>query len=125
MRLIVSVLILVLGSGSAFAEDPCAELQKQYSAIGVALCAEANFDKSDEALNKVYKSVVAFLKEEGRDLKPLITAERAWITERDARCNERAKEEDLIDRTGDGAIIDCKTKWTKDRIATLNDYLEP
>ncbi len=124
MRPIVLMLILVLNSGSAFAEDPCAELEKQYSVIGVALCAEVNFDKSDNALNEIYKKVVALLKEERRDLKPLITAERAWIAERDARCSERAKEEDLIDRTGDGVIIDCKTKWTNARIATLKDYLD-
>lgn len=122
MRLFACILILAWGSGRAFA-DPCADVAKNYSAIGTAECAADTFAKADASLNEAYQKVVRHLKERGRDLKPLITAERAWIVERDARCDQKAKEDDLIDATGSAAILDCKADWTKARIATLNDYL--
>jgi uncharacterized protein YecT (DUF1311 family) len=121
--LLICAMAMMLGAGRAHA-DPCTDVDKDYSARGVAECASYNFNKSDASLNEVYQKVVRHLKESGRDLKPLITAERAWIAERDARCDQKAKEYDLIDATGDGAIIDCKTGWTNARIATLKDYLQ-
>jgi uncharacterized protein YecT (DUF1311 family) len=123
MRLLVYILILAWGSGQALA-DPYADVAKNYSTIGLEECAAATFGKSDASLNEVYQEVVRHLRENGRDLKPLITAERAWLVERDARCDQKAVELGLIDRSGSAAIIDCKTQWTNARIATLKDYLQ-
>jgi uncharacterized protein YecT (DUF1311 family) len=46
--------------------------------------AAATFSRADASLNEVYQKAVGHMKESGRDLKPLVTAERAWIVERDA-----------------------------------------
>lgn len=124
MRLFVYISILAWSSGQALA-DPCADFGKSYSAIGMAECSADTFSKADASLNEIYQKVVAHLKESGRDLKPLVAAERAWIVERDARCDQRAKEYDLIDASGTAVIFDCKTEWTNARIATLRDYLTP
>ena len=118
------VLATISLSSAAFAEEPCPGLEQNYSAIAVAECAQANFDKADRSLNKTYGDVVSFLKVSKRDLLPLKAAERAWIGEREARCKFRAEELDVIDKTGDGAILDCMTRWTRAREAVLKDYLE-
>jgi uncharacterized protein YecT (DUF1311 family) len=123
MRLLAYIFVLAWGSGQALA-DSCADVAKNYSAIGTAECAAATFAKADASLNEIYQKVVGQLKENGQDLKPLITAERAWIVERDARCDQKAKEYGLIDATGSAAILDCKADWTKARTATLKDYLQ-
>jgi uncharacterized protein YecT (DUF1311 family) len=123
MRLLACILIAASSSGQALA-DPCIDVAKSYSAIGTAQCAAATFSKADASLNEVYQKVVGHMKESGRDLKLLVAAERAWIVERDARCDQKAKEYDLIDATGSAAILDCRTEWTNARIATLKDYLQ-
>jgi len=124
MRLVICILAVTLYGGAALA-DPCTDFAKDYSARGEAECAFYNFGKSDASLNEIYQKVVRRLKVDGRSLKPLIEAERAWLVERDTRCANKAKEFDLIDATGTATIIDCKTDWTKDRIGILKDYLTP
>jgi uncharacterized protein YecT (DUF1311 family) len=120
---LLAYILILAWSGDRVLADPCADVAKNYSAIGTAECAADTFAKADASLNETYQTVVRHLKESGKDLKPLITAERAWIVERDARCDQKAKEYDLIDATGSAAILDCKTEWTKARIGTLKDYL--
>ena len=122
MRLLAFLSILALSGGPALA-DPCADVAKSYSAIRLEACAADTFAKADASLNEAYQTVVRHQKENGRNLKPLVAAERAWIVERNARCDQKAKEYDLIDATGSAAILDCKTEWTKVRITTLNDNL--
>jgi uncharacterized protein YecT (DUF1311 family) len=76
MRLFACILVLAWSSGQALA-DPCADLAKNYSAIGTAQCAAATFAKADASLNAAYQQVVRHLKQGGRDRKSLIDAERA------------------------------------------------
>jgi uncharacterized protein YecT (DUF1311 family) len=109
VRLTGCIVIVLFGGGEALA-DPCADVSEHYSAIGEEQCAENTFAKADASLNEAYQKVVRHLKEQQRDLAPLIVAERAWIVERDARCDQKAKESDLIDATGAAAILDCKTE---------------
>jgi uncharacterized protein YecT (DUF1311 family) len=122
VRLFACIMILVAVSDQALA-DPCTDFGKD-SARGQAECAADTLAKADASLNEIYQKVVLYMKENGRDLKPLIAAERAWIAERDARCERKAEEYDLIDATGTAVILDCKTEWTKARIGTLKDYLQ-
>jgi uncharacterized protein YecT (DUF1311 family) len=85
LRIVLSaVLVSVAGLASASAEEDCA-LAPNQSAMNI--CADTAYKSADKDLNAQYaqtrKAVLAY-DPEGDKL--LITAQRAWVTFRDAHC---------------------------------------
>lgn len=82
MRLLT---ILILASSwaapAAFAYE-C----KDQTQSGLDVCADANFQKADTALNASYKEIVRRLKDDAATTKLLVTAQKAWLAYRDAEC---------------------------------------
>lgn len=97
------------------------------------ICAANELDEVDKELNAVYKKALAAQAEEDKlradnnmsdaeAVKSLKTAERAWITYRDANCD--AINAANLGGTGYAAfIVDCQTEMTRNRIKELKDMI--
>jgi uncharacterized protein YecT (DUF1311 family) len=84
LRLSVIGVVLVTGTSLAGAADKCADAKDQAT---MNLCADTAYKEADRALNAQYaatrKAIVAY---DAEGDKLLITAQRAWVTFRDAHC---------------------------------------
>lgn len=137
MRILIIVGILILAQVSFGADkSPATNIDKQYksclstanSNMAMKLCANEAFVAADKVLNSVYKKIVTNLKTPTSDqynndqnkesLKRLITAEKAWITFRDANCDLQAAQ-DLGGTMETLTILDCSYTTTKSRVDEL------
>ena len=95
MRLKIGLIcgaLMLFATGAAHAEDvDCDNAETQSD---MTSCAEARYDEADKGLNAQYKktraAMVAIDKDLDADMKgaeqALLKAQRAWITYRDAQC---------------------------------------
>ena len=81
MTTILSVLLLTSMAYSSENEIQCKEDGNQ---LEMNKCAGDSFEKADKELNKVYKELRAAKKDDKLFLKNLKTAQKAWLTYRDA-----------------------------------------
>lgn len=133
--MIAAVLLLAAGGAAAAAPggggwncaDPTAQQEMNY-------CAARDFEKVDAVMNKQWKETAAIMKEEDRHLDrrvdrgagyfdTLLTAQRAWLSYRDAHCSSK----------GFGArggsmqpflATMCKIALTEDRTKQLQSLIE-
>jgi uncharacterized protein YecT (DUF1311 family) len=86
--------------------------------IEMNICADKDYRRADDALNRVYKKAIADEDAQGRDL--LRTAERAWLKFRDAHCQYAASGSEggsMHPMDYDGcvtALTDLRTKQLKE-----------
>lgn len=107
----------VLSSFSAFAQD-CSKYTTDYD---TKICLSKQLDKEDLKLNKLYKQCRSKLDTIAKT--KLQSAQRAWITFRDADCDYHADE--MRGGTGEGLIgLGCLVHMTQERIETLKDCIE-
>ncbi len=72
-----------------FAGTAFAQCQDKVSTADMMQCYDGEFKKADADLNSTYKATLAKLK--GADADRLRTAQRAWVSYRDAQCNAAYK----------------------------------
>jgi uncharacterized protein YecT (DUF1311 family) len=87
--------------------------------MSMNLCAEYHFIERDLQLNDEYRKLQKNL--DGRDLKKLIAAQRAWISFRDLDCDFSASDVD------GGSMhpmvsLNCQQELTEQRIKQLKTY---
>lgn len=103
------------------------------STVEMNFCAEEEFDKADAELNKAYKSALAAIPslagEHPFDAKSwenaLRASQRAWLTFRDAECDQHVP---MFWTGGTGtssAVTGCKTEKTRARTEELKEQYEP
>jgi uncharacterized protein YecT (DUF1311 family) len=80
---ILATAIVLIASSSLHAEQVCGDLTNQTE---MNVCAGKAFEKSDAELNKLFKQTEGRLKDDADTTKLLITAQRAWVSFRDAEC---------------------------------------
>ncbi|MBB3409132.1 uncharacterized protein YecT (DUF1311 family) [Rhizobium sp. BK316] len=89
---LIGAVVMLFATGVAHAEDvDCDNAETQ---ADMTSCAQARYDEADKGLNAQYKktraAMVAIDKDLDADMKgaeqALLKAQRAWITYRDAQC---------------------------------------
>jgi uncharacterized protein YecT (DUF1311 family) len=87
--------------------------------MSMNFCAEYHFIERDLQLNDEYRKLQKNL--DGRDLKALIAAQRAWVSFRDHDCEFATSD---IDGGSMRPMVSlkCKQELTEDRIAQLKKY---
>ncbi|MBB3589834.1 uncharacterized protein YecT (DUF1311 family) [Rhizobium sp. BK529] len=89
---LIGAAMMLLAASAAHAED--ADCENAQTQADMTSCAQARYDKADKGLNAQYKltrtAMVAIDKDLDGDMKgaeqALLKAQRAWITYRDAQC---------------------------------------
>jgi uncharacterized protein YecT (DUF1311 family) len=119
LRTIIVAGALALLAAPAMADDlDCKNPQDQQS---MNFCAEKDYQAADKKLNAVYKNIVTALGDDSYVIK-LKTAERAWMTFRDAQCTFETAE-------NEGGSIHpmvysgCEARLTNERTKELQSYL--
>ena len=110
---------LALGAVPAAHAYDCADQTQP----GLDVCADAAFKKADAGLNGAYKDILKRLKDDSAKTKLLVTAQKAWLSFRDAECAFSA-----AGVTG-GSIYPmvvslCLERVTKERTEDLSVYLK-
>lgn len=120
--------VLLLHSLPALAQTTdCANAITQQD---MNICAEEDWQEADAALNDTYGEVMAAMKAMDADLPPALhggedalrTAQRAWITYRDANCTAAG----FLMRGGSAEpllVYGCLRQMTLDRTAELQDLV--
>lgn len=128
MRLWLAFCVVVMGAGQGLAQD--ADCTKAVVQSELTACAGQEFDAADADLNAAYsvavekmKAVDSALPEGERGaLDALRSAQRAWISFRDAACDAEGYQfhggsaEPMV-------VFGCRTLLTRDRIAGLEALL--
>ena len=109
------VATLALASLIASAGEDCGTMENE---LKIANCAESNFKEADAALNSVYGKLIKLLAEPSH----LRTAQRAWITFRDADCKHMTQGE-FGSRIGFSWYYSCIEQKTRARTEELQKYL--
>lgn len=124
MKKIVTILSLVFTSFALQAQTmpvgclASADTSKMYS------CLEKRYRMEDQALQKVYDSLITQLKERGSDerAKTLRVAELSWIRFRDAQCKFDYGVAEAGDQSGT-ALQMCLIRETSSRLLQLEQIL--
>lgn len=117
---LISVLTLLLLAPLAHAAVDCANASDQAT---MNQCAGQDFTAADKELNTLYQQIIGRLKDSPDSKKLLVSAQRAWVTFRDAECKFSASGVEggsvypLVNRT-------CLTGATKARVEGLKSYLK-
>jgi uncharacterized protein YecT (DUF1311 family) len=82
-RLFLIASLAMFATTAAYAAGDYANAQDQTT---MDACASEAFKKSDKQLNELYKQISTRLKDDADKSKLLVTAQRAWVTFRDAEC---------------------------------------
>ncbi|MEM5473815.1 lysozyme inhibitor LprI family protein [Hoeflea sp. AS60] len=133
-RLLPLVLVCTLWGGSALADDKpdCIDPQTQ---MEMTYCAGVDYEQADADLNEIWPKIVAEAKENDEyvaemarergvptTLEALRTAQRAWITFRDAQCEYEAYE--VFGGTAQPMVGSlCLARLTRERIEVLKQAL--
>ncbi len=118
MRTVLAMMIVCGAGVSAALAAECAD-QTQ---LGLDQCADANFKRADQELNRAYDDIIRRLGKDESSKQALIAAEKAWLAFRDAECKFRA------DPGQQGSIwgmehLFCLRDLTKARTKDLIHYL--
>lgn len=121
-RLIPS--LLLMASLIALAPPPSAaqDCGDEATQTDMNMCAGRAFDAADDLLNRLYKQMTARLSDDTAATRLLVTAQRAWISYRDAECGFAAS------GVEGGSIYpmilsQCLTDLTNARAADFSRYL--
>jgi uncharacterized protein YecT (DUF1311 family) len=117
MRILAATIGFSILSEGASAAD-CAD-QTQH---GLDMCAKAEFDRADRALNDAYREIMRRLGDDSHAKTLLVAAQKAWIGFRDAECAF------AVSSTEGGTIYPmeftlCEQDLTEKRTAALKTYL--
>jgi uncharacterized protein YecT (DUF1311 family) len=86
-------------------------------------CAAAAFQKSDAALNTVYKQIIGRLKDDEAARKLLTISQRDWLAYRDAECAFASSKTE--GGSVNGMIVTyCRDDLTMQRVKQLQTYLK-
>ncbi len=124
----VILFLAILGlSASVFAREHdeyerC--IEDNPSTVGMHQCMKAEYEVVDKELNDVYRKLKKSLLVDqigGKELdKRLVTAQRAWLTFRDANCDLQAGQ--MLGGTGEGSVrMSCTLEMTRARVGELKD----
>ncbi len=129
MRMIsVLMAILIISAAPALADDqPDCENGSQ---MELNMCAYNDFQKADDALNKLWPEVKKFAADGDADLdkaqqgyaKALLASQRSWLSYRDGQCelygfqSRGGSMESML-------VSGCKARMTKDRVKELKDIM--
>jgi len=94
LRLVLPILILLSAPALAQSLAETSDCATAITQQDLNICAEADWQEADAVLNDTYGNVMAAMKAMDADLPPALqggetalrTAQRAWITYRDANC---------------------------------------
>lgn len=120
MRASLLTAALILATPTfAFAQQNCGDLTNQ---TDMNICAGQAYMKADAELNAVYKQIEARLTDDADTKKLLVTAQKAWISFRDAEC-------DFVSSRVTGTLYPfisstCLQGQTLSRIQDLKVYLK-
>ena len=90
--------------------------------LEMKICANYRWRVQDARLNKIYKQALTSAKEAGRE-RPLVRAQRAWLTYRDASCTYEGKAY-AEGGTAEGLfVLSCMEELTKQRADRLEASL--
>ncbi len=111
-------LFIIMPLSAAWAQD-CANASDQAS---LNMCADMAYKKTDIILNAVYSQIVARLKGDPQTTKLLVTAQKSWLSFRDAECNFATS------GSAEGSVYpmlvtQCRDDLTSKRIEDLKLYL--
>ena len=85
-------------------------------------CAAQSFEKSDTALNGLYRQIMQRLGKGSAEARQLVAAQRAWIAFRDAECDFAASGVEggsIYPMT----VVNCRDALTQKRIDDFKFYL--
>jgi uncharacterized protein YecT (DUF1311 family) len=120
MRISNAVLALfILGSVGASQAGDCTDAPDQ---TAMTVCAGQAFKKVDAELNALYKQIMARLKDNPDKSKLLVTAQKSWLTFRDAECafsTSTAAQGTVYPML----VAQCRDALTRKRIVEFNSYL--
>lgn len=127
-------IILITGAVPASAQESApADCSEALSTVEMNKCADAEFEKADAELNRVYAKALAAVPGMATDDTPfdaksweatLRASQRAWLAFRDAECEEHVAK---FWGGGTGATVDilgCKTEKTEQRTKELKQRYE-
>lgn len=118
------IALAVLMSFSSFAHAATQECDG--STYDMRLCIDAQLQKADKELNETYKRAQAAVKQyddSGEISKRLVTAEKAWMTFRDASCDLEGAQ--MLGGSGETVILlGCHLDKTQQRTKELNKIIK-
>jgi len=97
---------------------------KELTQMGMNMCAGAEFQRADRALNAAWAKAKAWTKDDSQSAKLLLESQRAWLKFRDTQC------ELISDENRGGSIVPlvygkCMTGLTRQRTETLVSFAKP
>jgi uncharacterized protein YecT (DUF1311 family) len=111
---------LLLAATTVRADDRV-DCKHAMTQLDINTCAAQDFAAADAKLNRTYKTLISKL--DANELAALKTAQRAWITWRDAKCNfETIASEGGSIRPME--FLTCQTQLTNDRSEQLAKQIE-
>ena len=119
MRLTCLTICLMLAAVPAAHAYDCPDQTQR----GLDVCADAAYKKADAGLNGAYKAILGRLKDDGAKTKLLVTAQKDWLSFRDAECAFSAS--GVAGGSIQPMVISlCLEKVTKERTKDLGVYLK-
>jgi len=100
-------------------------LDQNMSEVGMKMCEGQTYEAADKILNATYQKIVVPLQKSSdagdrETLKRLVTAEKAWITFRDAECSYEGTPD--LGGSNEGLdILGCEVDTTIARIKSLRN----
>ena len=101
--------LLVLASGSAFANSACDKPRNDFDGL---YCLNKVYQEADKELNANYKKLAAQLDANGK--QTLKSGQLAWISKRNKSCSKREASDFYVN-------LDCATQTTIERAQFLQD----
>ena len=105
----IMLALLVLASGSAFANSACDTPRNDFDGL---YCLNKVYQEADKELNANYKKLSAQLDASGK--QKLKSGQLAWIANRNQNCSKR-------EASGFYVNLDCATQTTIERAQFLQD----
>ena len=105
----IMLALLVLASGSAFANSACDTPRNDFDGL---YCLNKVYQEADKELNANYKALAAKLDAAGK--QKLKSGQLAWIGNRNQNCSKR-------ESSGFYVNLDCATQTTIERAQFLQD----
>ena len=111
-------LMLALANGTAWCQVPACN--RQGTQVELTACAQSDFKMADAELNRVYKKRINSLTKSNQ--KTLREEQRAWLRNRDPKCNKDANAEAYGGSMWPMLYDRCREELTKDRTQQLRSW---
>ncbi|MDX2309510.1 MAG: lysozyme inhibitor LprI family protein [Hyphomicrobium sp.] len=115
------------------AEDPAPDCANALSTADMNTCAARDLEKADTELNRVYQEALKSIPDLATDdpnfnaatwEKALRASQRAWVTFRDAECNEHVSMFSTGGSIGTVEALSCAQEKTEERTKELKERYE-